>query len=135
MLHKYQHLFALILCLISPVTTHIKYSHTVWLIGTPPSPSTPLHRNYKNPSSMFIHSLPRLLSQSEQSSARHPAGIFLPRPYQESHARASVRFQFSGRIVLKLYLKKLCGTYRFHLLHLKNQLSQYYSSVFFGLIY
>lgn len=135
MLHKHQQLFALILCLMSPDTTHMKHSHIVWLIGTSPSPSTPLHTNYKNPSSTFTQSLPHLPPWSEQSSARHPGGILLPRLHQESHARASVRFPFSGRIVLTLYLKKLCVTYRFHLLHLMNQLSQYYSSVFFGFIY
>lgn len=135
MLHKHQYLFVLILCLISPDTIHMKYSHIVWLTRTTPSPSTPLHTNYKNPSSTLIQSLPHLLPWSEQSSARHPGDIFLPRLYQELHTRAAIRFQFSGRIVLKLYLKKLHVTYRFYLLHFKSQLSQCYSSVFFGFIY
>lgn len=42
MLHEHQHLFILILHLVSPDTINMKYSHIVWLIGTPPSPSPPL---------------------------------------------------------------------------------------------
>lgn len=63
----------------------MKYSHIVCLKGTPLS-STPLHTNHKIPSSTIIPSLPRLLPQSEQSSARHPRGILLPR-FHKNHTQ------------------------------------------------